>query len=110
MSILIRLRAERPEVDSRQVQALLESTRALSLCVKRPGREADHSSLSSVSIKPWNYISTPPYVFMAWCLVKYSILLHGMHLVDHRDNKAMLRQTKRNVQCRKEHPRYLFTF
>jgi hypothetical protein len=45
---------------------------ALSLGVKRPGREADHSSPSSAEIKnAWSYISTPQYVFMAWCLVKH---------------------------------------
>jgi hypothetical protein len=35
--------------------------------VKRPGREADHSSASSGEIKnEWSYTATPPYVFMAW--------------------------------------------
>jgi hypothetical protein len=44
----------------------------LSLGVKRPVREADLSPPSSVEVKnAWNYTSTPPYVFMAWCLVKY---------------------------------------
>jgi hypothetical protein len=39
--------------------------------VKRPGREADHSSPSSVKVRDaWSYTSTPQYVFMAWCLVK----------------------------------------
>jgi hypothetical protein len=39
---------------------------ALSSGVKRPGREADHSSPSSPDVKyAWSYISTPPYVFMA---------------------------------------------
>jgi hypothetical protein len=45
---------------------------ALSLGVKRPGREADHSLPSSAEVKnAWSYTSTPPYVFMAWCLVKH---------------------------------------
>jgi hypothetical protein len=46
---------------------------AFSLGVKRPGREADHSSASSAerSRNAWSYISTPQYVFMAWCLVKH---------------------------------------
>jgi hypothetical protein len=45
---------------------------ALSLRVKRPEREADHSPQSSAEVKnTWSYISTPPYVFMAWCLVKH---------------------------------------
>jgi hypothetical protein len=39
---------------------------ALSSGVKRPGREADHSSPTSSEVKnTWIYTSTPPYVFMA---------------------------------------------
>jgi hypothetical protein len=39
---------------------------ALSLGVKRPGREADHSPPTRAEIKKtWVYTSTPPYVFMA---------------------------------------------
>jgi hypothetical protein len=35
-----------------------------------PGREADHSPLTSAQVKKtWTYTSTPPYVFVAWCLV-----------------------------------------
>jgi hypothetical protein len=37
--------------------------------LKRPGREADHTFSSAQVKKTWTYISTPPYVFMAWCLV-----------------------------------------
>jgi hypothetical protein len=45
---------------------------ALSLGVKRPEREADHSPPSSSEVKnAWNYTSTPQYAFMAWCLVKH---------------------------------------
>jgi len=44
--------------------------------VKRPGREADHSSPSSVEVNAWRYTSAPPIRFMEWCLVK------------HRDNFA----------------------
>jgi hypothetical protein len=45
---------------------------ALSLGVKRPGRDADHSSPSSAEVKnAWSYTSTPQYVFIAWCLVKH---------------------------------------
>jgi hypothetical protein len=45
---------------------------ALSLGVKRPEREADHSPPSSAEVKnAGSYTSTPQYVFMAWCLVKY---------------------------------------
>jgi hypothetical protein len=40
--------------------------RALSLGVKRPGLEADHSPQSSAEVKKmWIYTSTPPYVSMA---------------------------------------------
>jgi hypothetical protein len=45
---------------------------ALSLGVKQPGREADHSPPSSAEVKNWwSYTSTPQYVFMAWFLVKH---------------------------------------
>jgi hypothetical protein len=45
---------------------------ALSLGVKRPGPEADHSPPSNAEIKnAWSYTFTPQYVFMAWCLVKH---------------------------------------
>jgi len=45
---------------------------ALSVGVKRPGREADHSPTFSAEVKNvWSYTSTPQYVFMAWCLVKH---------------------------------------
>jgi hypothetical protein len=45
---------------------------ALSLGVKRPGREVDHLPSSSAEVKnAWSYNSTPQYAFMAWCLVKY---------------------------------------
>jgi hypothetical protein len=38
----------------------------LSLGVKRPECEADHSPPSSVEVKnAWSYTSTPQYVFMA---------------------------------------------
>jgi hypothetical protein len=39
---------------------------ALSLRVKRPGREADHSLSSSAEVKnAWNYTSTPQYASIA---------------------------------------------
>jgi hypothetical protein len=47
-------------------------TGTLSPGIKRPGREADYSPPSSTGVKnAWTYTSTPPYVFMAWHLVKY---------------------------------------
>jgi hypothetical protein len=40
--------------------------------VKRPECEGDHSRPISAEVKKtWIYIPIPPYVFMAWCLVKY---------------------------------------
>jgi hypothetical protein len=49
---------------------------ALSLGVKRPGREADHPPPSSAEVKnEWSYTSTPQYALMACCSVK-----------KHRDN------------------------
>jgi hypothetical protein len=46
-------------------------TGALSLEVKWPGRESDHSPPFSVEVKnAWRYTSTPQYAFMAWCSVK----------------------------------------
>jgi len=45
---------------------------ALSLRVKRPGRETNHLPLSSAEDKnAWSYTSTSSYVIMAWCLVKH---------------------------------------
>jgi hypothetical protein len=39
---------------------------ALSMGVKRPGREADYSSATSAEAKKiWIYMSTPPYMFMS---------------------------------------------
>jgi hypothetical protein len=44
----------------------------LSLGVKRPGRETDHSPPCSAEVKnAWSYTPTPQYIFMAWCLVKH---------------------------------------
>jgi hypothetical protein len=46
---------------------------ALSLGVKQPGREADHSPPSSTEVKECVelYLHSPQYAFMAWCLVKH---------------------------------------
>jgi hypothetical protein len=45
---------------------------ALSLGIKWPWREADHSPPSSAEVKnAWSCTSNPQYVFMAWCLVKH---------------------------------------
>jgi hypothetical protein len=43
----------------------------ISLGVKWPVHEADHSPPTSAKIKnTWSDTSTPPYAFMAWCSVK----------------------------------------
>jgi hypothetical protein len=44
----------------------------LFLGVKWPWHEANHSPPSSADVNyVFGYISTPPYVFMMWCLVKH---------------------------------------
>jgi hypothetical protein len=44
---------------------------SLSLVVKRPGREADHSPPSSAEVNNvWSYTSSPQYALTAWCSVK----------------------------------------
>jgi hypothetical protein len=46
--------------------------RALSLRVKGPGHEADHTPLSSIEVKnAWSYTSTPSCIFMAGYSSKY---------------------------------------
>jgi hypothetical protein len=58
------------------IHSFLESTQApiqwvsaaLSVGVKRPGREVDHSPTSNAEVKNvWSYISTPQYAFLGWC-------------------------------------------
>jgi hypothetical protein len=52
---------------------------SLSLEVNQPGSEAHHSPLCNAEVKnAWSHTSAPPYVFMACCLIKHRILLHGM--------------------------------
>jgi isochorismate hydrolase len=42
----------------------------LSAVVKRPGLEADHSPTANDEVqKMWVYTATPPYAFMAQCLI-----------------------------------------
>jgi hypothetical protein len=44
--------------------------RVFSLEFKWLGHEADHSLPSRAEVKnEWSYISTPYYIFMAWCLL-----------------------------------------
>jgi hypothetical protein len=67
---------------------LLDAYQGLSLGVKWLEHESDHSPPSSAEVKnAWSYTSTPPYVFMAWCLVKHGIYIKGMML---RDNFTFL--------------------
>jgi len=56
---------------------------ALTLGVKWPGCEADHSPLPSAKVKnAWSYTSTPLYVFIAWCLVKGTTLPLPTHTMN----------------------------
>jgi hypothetical protein len=100
VSIVIRLRAERPGLISRQRFDLFTTASRQALGstqppihwvpgvlfpeAKLPGREADHSRPSSAEVKnAWSYTSTPHtsswsgaylstvYSFMAWYLVKH---------------------------------------
>jgi hypothetical protein len=61
--------------------------------VKRQGSEADHLPRTRTEVKKmWTYPSTPPYVFMAWCI--------GTTLLYLRSNVG--RETScpdRNVSC-----------
>jgi hypothetical protein len=69
-----------------------EGEKAVTLGVKLPGRESDHSPPSIAEFKNvWSYTSTPPYVFMAWYLVKQrenftitfvSTKMGGVHIRD----------------------------
>jgi hypothetical protein len=63
-------------------------TGALSLGVKRPGREADHSHASSVEVKnAWSCTSTPPDVFQARAYLSTGTTfteLQKIYLVDFR--------------------------
>jgi hypothetical protein len=43
--------------------------------------KADHSPPFSVEVKnAWSYISTPPYVFMVWCLIKHQGQPYLLHI------------------------------
>jgi len=50
---------------------------ALSPGIKLPMREANHSPPSSAKAKnEWSYTFTPPYIFMAWYLIKQGMHFH----------------------------------
>jgi len=49
---------------------------------KRPGSEADQSSISRAEVKKMRRcISTPPYIFMTLRLIKHRLSLHGVVLI-----------------------------
>jgi hypothetical protein len=53
--------------------------------LKWPGTRAEHLPASNAKIKNvWSYTSTPPYIFMAWCLVQHIFM--AWYLVEHRNN------------------------
>jgi hypothetical protein len=95
--ITTRLRAGRPRFASRQGLRIFLFTTAsrpalgstqlpirwvpevLSAGVKRPVREADHSSISSAEFKnAWSYTYTLQYISMVWCLVKHREIIISM--------------------------------
>jgi hypothetical protein len=54
---------------------------ALTLGLKWPGCDADHSPPSSAEANNvWSYTSTPQYIFMVWCLIKQLICPHNIIL------------------------------
>jgi len=53
----------------------------LVLGVKGLGREADNAPSSSAEVKnAWSYTYTTQYLFIAWCLIKQWMRLHGVVL------------------------------
>jgi hypothetical protein len=99
VSIVTGLRAGRPGVDSQQRQgfflfvtvsgpALVPNQPplqwvpwTLSPDIKRPEREDDlPPSCNAEDKNARSYSSNPPYIFMAWCLIKHRIRLHGVLL------------------------------
>jgi hypothetical protein len=69
LAIFLFTTASRPTLGPTQ-PSIQWVTGSLSLGVKRPGLEADHSPLSSAEVKnAWSYTSLPQYASMAWCAV-----------------------------------------
>jgi hypothetical protein len=62
--------------------------------IRRPGSEVDISHLSIADVNAWRYTSTPPYVFMAWCLVKHRDNFIFTLISDNRDQKIRHIYTK----------------
>jgi hypothetical protein len=62
-------------------------TGAVSVGVKWLGHEADHLPPSYAEVKnAWGYTNTPPYVFIAWCLIiTQGYIFVALCLAKHRD-------------------------
>jgi hypothetical protein len=76
----------------------------LSLGIKRPGRESDHSLQSSAEVKnAWSYTSTPPYVFLVWDFVKHSNNLLSLSLKSPilRESQIQMIDCIKNGSCYK---------
>jgi hypothetical protein len=91
VSKVIKLRAKRPGLNSRQGRdffllatalsrpamgptqpPIQRVTRALSLSAKRPGHVSDHPHSYRAEVKAaGSYTSIPPHTFMSWSLVKH---------------------------------------
>jgi hypothetical protein len=73
--------ASRPALDTAQ-PPIQNVPGVLTPGIKRPGREADHSSPSSAEVNmPEATPPLPQYVFMAWCLIKKCILLQCVVII-----------------------------
>jgi hypothetical protein len=63
---------------------------ALSHEVKRQGREAEHSPLAIADVKKmWIYTSTPPYTFMAQCLIRWAQVQLYLSIVPQLEHKSL---------------------
>jgi hypothetical protein len=61
--------------------------------VKRLGREADHSPPANAEVKKmWIHTSTPPYVFMAQCLISSYIVFSDVHTANHARDFVLQQQ------------------
>jgi hypothetical protein len=72
----------------------------ISMGIKRPGRETDHSSPYSAEFKNmYKYISTP-HVYIGWCLVKQKICHLVWYFVIQRDKftRALPLQTTKKEE------------
>jgi len=67
LGIFLFITASGPALEPNQ-SPIQWAPRDVSVGVKRQRREADRSPPSSTEVKiVWSYISTPQYVFIAWC-------------------------------------------